>query len=153
MHRWHAHGGSSEETPQVGPRCTEGMRMEEVVRRLLKFGPGAQMAKMDKKRAYWMVPVHPQDRPPLGVQWEGTVYFNALADGRRWIAREHGVERCITRGTENPDECRLNLQRLLDLCNHLGYQYHRRRWRGRPVFWAYSLTQSKVNFGSRGVSW
>ena len=47
MHRWHAHGGGSEETPQVGPRCTDGMRMEEVVRRLLKFGPGAQMAKMD----------------------------------------------------------------------------------------------------------
>ena len=99
--------------------------------------------------------MHPQDRPTLGVQWEGTVYFNALADGLEWIAREHGVERCITHGTENPDpdECRLNLQRLLDLCNHLGYQYRRRTWRGRPVFWACSLTQSKVNFGSRGVSW
>ena len=47
VHRWHAHGGGSEVTPQVGPRCTDGMRMEEVVRRLLKFGPGAQMAKMD----------------------------------------------------------------------------------------------------------
>ena len=50
MHRWHAHGGGSEETPQVGPRYTDGMRMEEVVRRLLKLGPGAQMAKMDRKK-------------------------------------------------------------------------------------------------------
>ena len=24
MHRWHAHGGGSEETPQVRPRCTDG---------------------------------------------------------------------------------------------------------------------------------
>ena len=40
----HAHGGGSEETPQVGPRCTDGMCMEEVVRRLLRLGPGAQMA-------------------------------------------------------------------------------------------------------------
>ena len=57
------------------------MHMEDVVRRLLKLDPGAQMAKMDRKSAYWMVPVHPQDRPLLGVQWEGTVYFNPLADG------------------------------------------------------------------------
>ena len=38
------------------------MSIEEVVRRLLKLGPGAQMAKMDIKSAYRMVPVHPQDR-------------------------------------------------------------------------------------------
>ena len=79
-----------------------------------------------------------QDCPLLGVQWEGKVYvdvalpfwplictkkiyiyiFTALADGLEWIAKEHGVERCITRGTENSDECKLNLQR--HLCNHLG---------------------------------
>ena len=150
MHRWHAHGGGSEETPQVGPRCTDG---KDGHNKKTKKQKKNKKKKQKKKRAYWMVPVHPQDRPPLGVQWEGTVYFNALADGLEWIAWEHGVERCITCGTENPDECRLNLQRLLDLCNHLGYQYHRRRWRGHPVFWAYSLTQSKVNFGSRGISW
>ena len=54
-----------------------------------------------------MVPVHPQDRVLLGVQWEGQVYvdavlpfglqsapkiFNALADGLKWIAKDHGVE-------------------------------------------------------------
>ena len=91
-----------------GELCSlQYMRMEEVVRRLLKLGPGAQMAKMDIKSAYRMVPVHPQDRVLLGVQWEGQVYvdallpfglrsapkiFNALADGLEWIAKDHGVE-------------------------------------------------------------
>ena len=62
---------------------------------------------MDTKGAYWMVPVRPQDRSLLGVQWEGQLYvdaalpfglrsapniFNALADGLEWIAKQHGVE-------------------------------------------------------------
>ena len=44
------------------------MHMEEVLKSLLELGPGAQMAKMDIKSAYRMVPVHPQDRFLLGVQ-------------------------------------------------------------------------------------
>ena len=140
MHRWHAHGGGSEETPQVRPRCTDGK-------------DGHNKKKKKKKKGILDGASAPTGSSSAGCAVGGTVHFNALADGLEWMAREHRVEHCITCGTENPDECRLNLQRLLDLCNHLGYQYHRRRWRGRPVFWAYSLTQSKVNFGSRGVSW
>ena len=76
--------------------------MEEVVWKLLELGPEVQMAKMDIERANRMVPVHPQDRYLLGMQWEGQVYvdaalpfglrsapkiFNALADGLEWIAK------------------------------------------------------------------
>ena len=126
-----------------GELCSlQYMRIEEVVRRLLKLGPGAQMAKMDIKSAYRMVPVHPQDRVLLGVQWEGQVYvdaalpfglrsapkvFNALADGLEWIVKDHGAEWLwhylddfITCGAADSDECQLNLQMLLDICNHLG---------------------------------
>jgi len=82
-------------------------RVEEVVWKLLGLGPGAQMAKIDIRSAYRMVPVHPQDRFLLGMQWEGQVYvdtalpfglrsapkiFNALADGLEWIAKQHGVK-------------------------------------------------------------
>ena len=53
-----------------------------------------------------MVPVHPQDRPLLGVEWEGRVYvdtalpfglrsapkfFNAVADVLEWIVRHRGA--------------------------------------------------------------
>ena len=118
------------------------MHMEEVLKSLLELGPGAQMAKMDIKSAYRMVPVHPQDRFLLGVQWQGLVYvdaalpfglrsapkiFNALADGLGWIVKEHGVQYLwhylddfFTCGAADSDECKLNLQMLLDICNHLG---------------------------------
>ena len=54
------------------------------------------MAKFDLKSTYRQVPVHPDDRWLLGVEWEGQVYvdctvpfglrsapmiFNAVADG------------------------------------------------------------------------
>ena len=117
-------------------------RVEEVVRELLELGPGAQMAKMDIRSAYRMVPVHPQDRFLLGMQWEGQVYvdtalpfglrsapkiFNALADGLEWIAKQHGVKYLwhylddfITCGAADSEECQLHLQILLDICKHLG---------------------------------
>ena len=118
------------------------IRMEDVVRKLLELGPGAQMAKMDIESAYRMVPVHPQDRYLLGMQWEGQVYvdaalpfglrsapkiFNALADGLEWIAKQHGVEYVwhylddfITCDAAGSKECQLHLQLLLDICKHLG---------------------------------
>ena len=108
----------------------------------MELGPGAEMAKMDVRSAYRVVPVHPVDRTLLGTQWEDKVYvdaalpfglrsapkiFNAIADALQWIARRHGVSNLwhylddfITCGLAGSDECRLNLQLLLDLCRLLG---------------------------------
>ena len=76
-----------------------------MLKSLLELGSGVQMAKMDIKSAYRMVPVHPQDQFLLGVQQEGLVYatlpfglqsapkiFNELSDGLGWIVKEHGVQ-------------------------------------------------------------
>ena len=56
-----------------------------------------------------MVPVHPEDRPLLGMIWDDTLYvdaslpfglrsapkiFNALADTLEWILKREGVS-CI----------------------------------------------------------
>ena len=102
-----------------------------------------------------MVPVHPQDHSLLGVQWEGQVFvdaalpprpsihtknFQCIADGLEWIAKEHGVERFITHGAANSDECKLNLQMLLDVCNHPEVPTPQEKVEGpstRTVFWAY----------------
>ena len=43
------------------------LRVDEVVRQIVKLGRGTQMAKMDIESAYRMVPVHPGDRPLLAV--------------------------------------------------------------------------------------
>ena len=49
------------------------------MRRLIRLGPGAEMAKMDVKSAYPIVPVHPSDRPLLGVAWNGSIFVDAAS--------------------------------------------------------------------------
>ena len=50
------------------------VRVDDVVEQLLQLGPGALMAKLDVKSAYRIVPVHPDDRALLGMQWQDKVY-------------------------------------------------------------------------------
>ena len=69
-------------------------------------GRGVLMAKMDFRHAYRVVPVHPADRPLLGMCWRGKAYvdmalpfelgsapkiFSAVADILLWVIRRKGV--------------------------------------------------------------
>ena len=68
----------------------------------------------------------------------------------------HYLDDCITCGAPDSDECKFNLQMLLDICNHLGVSIAEEKVEGPStsiVFWVYSLTQSKMNFGSPKISW
>ena len=71
-----------------------------------QLGIGTELAKADIKAAYRLVPVHPQDRPLLAMEWQEKVYvdtalpfglwlapklFNALADTLEWYTKEQGV--------------------------------------------------------------
>ena len=64
------------------------------------------MAKTDIKAAYRLVPVHPDDRHLLSVEWKGVQYvdarlpfglrsapiiFTAVADALEWCIRRQGV--------------------------------------------------------------
>ena len=44
--------------------------VDRVARAAEQLGPGALLAKVDTKSAYRLVPVHPDERPLLGVAWE-----------------------------------------------------------------------------------
>ena len=52
---------------------------DKVMRRVLELGRGGGglMAKADIKQAYRNMPVHPEDRDLLGMQWQGQL----LVDG------------------------------------------------------------------------
>lgn len=117
-------------------------RVEQVAQAVLELGPGTQLAKIDIKSAYRIIPVHPDDRPLLGMIWEDHVYvdaalpfglrsapklFNAVADALEWIAKHLGAEFLwhylddfITVGRPQTDECAFSLQLLTDLCARLG---------------------------------
>ena len=117
-------------------------RVEQVAQAVLELGPGAQLAKIDVKSAYRVIPVHPDDRPLLGMSWENHVYvdaalpfglrsapklFNAVADALEWIAKHLGIEFLwhylddfVTIGRPQSDECAFSLHLLIELCARLG---------------------------------
>jgi len=52
--------------------------VDKVAKAAQRLGPGALLAKVDIKSAYRLVPVHPDDRPLLGVMWKGAYYIDAM---------------------------------------------------------------------------
>jgi len=116
--------------------------VDDVAKHVLELGPGTRMAKVDIRSAYRHVPVHPDDRPLLGMQWRGHTYvdkalpfglrsapkiFNSIADALEWVIKSRGVARVdhylddfITVGDPSQDTCAGNLQTILDVCRELG---------------------------------
>lgn len=80
--------------------------VDDVAARVVRRGRGALMAKFDLKSAYRQVPVHPDDRWLLGMDWKGRLYvdkalpfglrsapmiFNAVAEALAYIIKQKGV--------------------------------------------------------------
>ena len=105
------------------------------------LGKGALLAKVDIKSAYQLIPVHPNDRPLLAMQWNGGVFvdsmlpfglrsapriFTAVADGLVWIIRQQGVQMLehylddlILLGPPSDPTCQQDLDILMSTCNEL----------------------------------
>ena len=104
--------------------------VDAVVEKILDLGRNALLAKLDIKQAYRMIPVHPQDRLLLGMEWEEYVYvdktlpfglrsapiiFTAVADALQWIMQKNGasyvdhyIDDFITAGKGGSDKCSRN---------------------------------------------
>ena len=116
--------------------------VDEVMRRVLELGRGALMAKADIKQAYRNMPVHPDDRDLLGMQWQGQLLvdgclpfglrsapllFTVVADLLQWVMCQRGVtwirhyiDDFITLGAEGREECERNLRLLKQVCEKAG---------------------------------
>ena len=72
------------------------------------LGQGALLVKVDVKEAYRLVPVHPDDRKLLAVEWKGErfldtmlpfglgsapIIFTTVTDAIEWCIRQCGVSR------------------------------------------------------------
>ena len=116
--------------------------VDHIAKQVVKLGTGAKLAKMDVKSAYRLVPVHPQDRLLLGMQWNRRIFvdntlpfglrsapkiFTALADALEWVVKQRGVARVyhylddfITLGEPGEDTCACNLEIIIQTCRELG---------------------------------
>ena len=101
-------------------------------------GPGAQLAKIDIKNAYSMLPVHLDDRWLLGMRWEGMLFidaalsfglrsapkiFTAVAYAIEWMVKQEGVcpimhylEDFLLVGAPDGQDCARSLNTFLIMC-------------------------------------
>ena len=116
--------------------------VEKVAAAAQRLGPGALLAELDIRSAYRLVPVHPDDRPLLGITWRGEVFvdgmlpfglrsapkiFTAVADALEWILRQCGVvavdhylDDFIMLGPPDSPICGVSLDIILLTCSELG---------------------------------
>ena len=116
--------------------------VEDVASAYAILGPNTIIAKVDIESAYCLVPVHPEDRPLLGVKWKEKFYidpmlpfglrsapkiFHSLADALEWRLRKDGVRNVfhylddfVVLGTPGTVECRSALDKLRSRCTDLG---------------------------------
>ena len=101
------------------------------------------LAKVDISNAYRNVPVHPDDRWLLGMEWHGEVYidtvlpfglrsapklFNAVADAVEWVLRTAGIQHSLHYlddfliiGPPGATSCAYNLSLMLRFLEWLGF--------------------------------
>ena len=116
--------------------------IDDAVQLIRGLGEGSLLAKLDLKDAYRIVPVHPDDRPLLGMRWRESLYvdtvlpfglrsapkiFSALADGLIWIMHLKGVgpslhylDDFLLFGPPASSTCAEVLATALSICNELG---------------------------------
>ena len=117
--------------------------VDMAMRKITDLGRGTKLAKVDIEHAYRNVPVHPDDRPMLGMMWGERVYvdtvlpfglrsapkiFSSLSDCLEWILIRKGVsgvmdylDDFLTMGMAGTDQCKLNLELMLTTCKSLGF--------------------------------
>ena len=114
----------------------------DAVELIQQLGVGTQLAKLDLKNAYRMVPVHSDDHHLLGIRWGTDVFidtalpfglrsapkiFSAVADALAWILHSRGVRHqlhylddFLLLGPPESLECAQSLQLTLSICEELG---------------------------------
>ena len=125
------------------PLCSlRYVTVDDIAAAAAALGRGALIAKLDVESAYRIVPVHPDDRPLLGVKWRDGVYidamlpfglrsapkiFTAIADALEWVVRHRGtrfvwhyIDDFIVCGPPKSIECACALDTALTACSELG---------------------------------
>ena len=98
------------------------------------------MGKMDTQQAYCNIPVAPEDRPLLGMLWQGKVYidtpfglhsapliFLAVADALEWMMIQQGTSWVVhylddffTLGPRDPPVCGNKMEIMAAVCSKVG---------------------------------
>ena len=123
------------------------MHVDDSINAVMELGRGALIAKFDIQNAYRIVPIHPDDRHLLGMQWRDQFYvdmtlpfglrsapyiFTSIADLVEWSLKqnhgvgfiEHYLDDFHTLGPPNSGICQQNLDTCVQLCKEWGIPLH-----------------------------
>ena len=100
------------------------MSVDTIVDSVIQLGQGTLLSKMDIKQEYRLIPIHPDNRYLLGMEWQGATYvrgqvlrsapilFSSVADALQWMIQRQGtsyveqyVYDFITVGCPGTDKC------------------------------------------------
>ena len=118
------------------------LSVDEVMSSILGKGRGTLLAKTDIQQAYRNIPVCPEDRFLLGMEWKGVVnldtvlpfglrsaplLFTAVGDALQWVMSRRGtlwlghyIDDFLTMGKGGTHECATNLSIVQRTCRDLG---------------------------------
>ena len=66
------------------PFTVQYMKVDDIIDGIMSLGRGTLLAKFDVESAYRIIPIHPNDRYLLGMQWQGNYFVDmALPFGLR----------------------------------------------------------------------
>ena len=116
--------------------------LDDAAAMVRRLGTGTLLAKLDLKKAYRMIPVHPDDHALLGIKWGPNVYidtalpfglrsapkiFSAVADALAWAMHCNGIQwhlhyldDFLFVGPPKEPVCAQALRTALDTCEELG---------------------------------
>ena len=128
--------------------------IDTVIKQINLLGQGTQLAKLDIKQAYRMVPIHPTDRLLLAMKWRGkafidkalpfglrsaTLIFTAIADALQFMMEARGanpvlhyLDDFVILGEPGFKQCNTNLHIMQQTCHDTGSQWKTGRQRGHP---------------------
>ena len=114
------------------PFTVQYMKVDDIIDGIMSLGRGTLLAKFDVESAYRIIPIHPNDRYLLGMQWQGNYFvdmalpfglrsapyiFSSVADLVEWVLKTrydvsfllHYLDDFHTSGPPNSQTCQPNL--------------------------------------------
>ena len=126
--------------------------VDSAVAVIMRLGRATVLEKLDLESVYRIIPVHPDDRPLFGMEWEGSWFidtaltfglrsapkiFTAMADGLLWIMAANGVTSALHYlddylifGSPGTTVCGDALTLALSLCQQLGVPASQKKLEG-----------------------
>ena len=122
------------------PITVQYMKVDDIIDGIMSLGRGTLLAKFDVESAYRIIPVHPNDRYLLGMQWQGNYFVDmalpfglrSVADLAEWVLKKqydvsfllHYLDDFHTLGPPNSQTCQRNLHTCIQQFQDWGIPLH-----------------------------